>query len=278
MPSWDLNPYGQQQRTPEEMAAGYGGDYNVPMPPPPAGGGAPLPPMPAGAPAPGYGGGGSYGGAPAPQAWDPNPDTGTFSQQGYYGQPIEVSPSSNGGADAASYNPMLGARYGTSWEATREQLDYANRQEGKYGKITDGWGANMADFMYGRNPNQANADIARAQGMGQNAANTAATWGTAGANYALGQANGIRDQANSALDAGLGAAGNVAAAGQNVEAAADVNAQRQRQIGNAAANTGAGLGQDLTQAGAGYGRGVAQAGVAAQNTISTDANALRDVG
>lgn len=237
----------------------------------------------------GYGGAPATGGAPTTgagtqpqQPWDPNPDQGPIyvSENARGDNPVDIG--NHGGdpnhpANSQLTAPAVAPYYGTSWEATAPQLEAVDRSMGGNGKLLDPqWASNPANFMYGRNPNQANADISRAQSMGQNATNMGAAWGSAGANYAQQQAGQIQGAADQAREGGLGMAQDVTTAGQYVNQVGMATAAGQRTIGDAQASTGASLGRglslqgsalggDIRAQGADLGRGISALGGQAAN-------------
>ncbi len=224
--------------------------------------------------APGYGGGATYGAAPAP-AWDNNPLDGFTQYTGRGPDFIETSDLETGG------------RYqGTSWELTPEQVQRA--QHGVNENGMEEWYPAREDFMYGRNPLAAEADIARARGQGQYAADTAQAWGAAGSDFAQTQARALTGMGASALSSGQVQAENVANAGQQVMQTGEGLANQQRavgqlqgsagvQYGGQIANQGQAIQNNLTSTAAGLGTGIQGTARGVQNIGSAYGSSLKDV-
>jgi hypothetical protein len=222
-----------------------------------------------------------YGGAPAgttAQPWDPNPNMGdqrVVNQQATTDMMNPVYETVPG--DVQNFesrnrtNPNVAPLMGTSWEPTAEMS----------GRVKDGGSAsfssNVANFMYGRNPYQANADIARAQQMG--AANAAQTnmLGRAALDYSQSAASTMQGKGEDAATYGLGAAGNVAQAGQKVMGMGAVGNYGMQSVANTQQQLGSGLDQRLTTTGAALGQGVADVGRQGTNVGSNYGSSLRDV-
>lgn len=218
---------------------------------------------------PAYGYGGAPAGTTAPanqQAWDPNPQGGYTQYSKYSTTPYHYD---------ASGLETGGLYQNTSWELNPQQVQEAARGVGETGK--EYWASGREDFMYGRNPYQANADIARAQQMG--AANAAQTnmLGRAALDYSQSAASTMQGKGENAATYGLGAAGNVAQAGQKVMGMGAVGNYGMQSVANTQQQLGSGLDQRLTTTGAAFGQGVADVGRQGTTVGANYGGDLRDV-
>lgn len=232
MPTWDLSnpdPYGGYGAAPAASADPYGGYGQAPPP-----GGATTTTRTAG--------------VPAAPVYDPNPQNG-YTQYTGYGDPY-LSPTSN--------LETAGLYQGSSWELNPQQVQEAQRGVNESGK--EYWAAGREDFMYGRNPYQANYDIARAQQMGAQTAQQTNQLGRAALDYGTQAALATQTKGEDAGNYGRDAAQNVADAGQNVQKMGAVGNYVMQSTANAQQQLGGALDQRLTGAGATLGQGISDVG------------------
>lgn len=189
---------------------------------------------------------------------------------------ISTLPGSAGPQYNSSDDLQTGSLYtDTPWELNPQQAQEATRGVAESGK--EYWASGREDFMYGRAPNAANQDIARARQMGEATAAQTNALGRGALDYSMAQGAGMQAIGADAGAYGRDAAGNVAAAGQAVKSRGTMAQSGMQNIADAQRDLGGSLDQRLTQQGAALGTGVSDVGRSAANVGGNYGSNLRDV-